>query len=154
MTKGAIFSDDRKYRYVLFRIWDDTKPKVLLIGLNPSTANENTNDNTITKVIKVAAHNGFGGIYMMNLFGLVSKDPDDLKKSIDPVGMNDQFLNEYSKGVSKIVFCWGSFKQAEGRKEIIMNMFPDAYCFKHTKNGSPWHPLYCLDQTQFIPFKK
>ena len=40
MEKSAILSADRKYRYVLTRIWDETKPTVVFIGLNPSTADE------------------------------------------------------------------------------------------------------------------
>lgn len=43
-NNGAIFSDDRKYRYVLWRSWDNEKPRVMFIGLNPSTANESTDD--------------------------------------------------------------------------------------------------------------
>jgi len=35
---GAVFSPCEKYRYVLWRTWDDTLPKVVFIGLNPSTA--------------------------------------------------------------------------------------------------------------------
>lgn len=40
MKKEAVLSEDRKYRYLLSLTWDDTKPTVLFIGLNPSTADE------------------------------------------------------------------------------------------------------------------
>ena len=40
MNKGAEFSPCKKYRYKLWRIWDDTLPLVMFIGLNPSTADE------------------------------------------------------------------------------------------------------------------
>ncbi len=40
MKKDAILSDDRKYRYILSRTWDEIKPIVLFIGLNSSTADE------------------------------------------------------------------------------------------------------------------
>ena len=33
MKKDAILSDDRKYRYILSRTWDEIKPIVLFIGL-------------------------------------------------------------------------------------------------------------------------
>ncbi len=154
MTKGAIFSDDRTFRYVLFRIWNDQLPKVAFIGLNPSTANETEPDNTITKVKKIAEHNGFGGFYMLNLFGLVSKNPDDLLTCDDPVRLNDSFLKEYSKNVEAIIFCWGAFKQSKIRAEAVKKMFPEALCIKHTKDGSPWHPLYCLDESVLIPYNK
>ena len=38
MKKDAILSEDRKFRYILSRVWDEAKPTVLFIGLNPSTA--------------------------------------------------------------------------------------------------------------------
>ena len=35
MKKGAELSPCRRYRYALWRIWDDSKPAVMFIGLNP-----------------------------------------------------------------------------------------------------------------------
>lgn len=46
MFKDAIFSEDKIYRYVLIRIWDDYLPKIIFIGLNPSVADENSSDKT------------------------------------------------------------------------------------------------------------
>ena len=67
MIKDAILSEDRKYRYILSRTWDDTKPTVLFIGLNPSTADEETDDSTIRKCINYAKCWGYGKILMANL---------------------------------------------------------------------------------------
>ena len=41
---GAVFSDCRKYRYALWRIWDGNKSLAMIIGLNQSTADETLND--------------------------------------------------------------------------------------------------------------
>jgi hypothetical protein len=152
-SSGAILSIDRKYRYALWRTWHVTKPKVMMIGLNPSKATESKNDNTITKVIKVASFNGFGGVVMMNLFGLVSPHPEDLHGGNDPIGENDSYLQQYSKECKAVVFCWGNFKIARERAKQVSSMFPEALCFVKNKNGSPRHPLYCLDETILIPFK-
>ena len=54
MKKDAVLSEDRKYRYLLSRNWDDTKPTALFIGLNPSTADEKEDDPTINKCISYA----------------------------------------------------------------------------------------------------
>ena len=48
--KGAVFSNDRKYRYALWRIWNPNKELLLTIGLNPSSANESKDDPTITRL--------------------------------------------------------------------------------------------------------
>ena len=152
MNSGATFSEDRKYRYTLWRIWDESKPLVMFIGLNPSTANEAEPDNTITKVIKIAKNNGYGGLYMMNLFGIISPKPTILDTCENPFGNNDIHIGQIANKVKDIVFCWGTFKQIRGRSEWAKRIFPNALCLKHTKNGSPWHPLYCKDDTKLIPF--
>lgn len=151
-TTGAIFDYHKKYRYVLIRIWDNEKPKAAFIGLNPSTANEIDNDNTITKLRKVTAHNGFGGFYMLNLFAWVSRNPDDLKKVEDPLLNNDLYIDHYAGLADKIVFCWGNFKQAIGRDVIMKRKFPDAWCLDMNANKSPKHPLYCKDITELKPY--
>jgi hypothetical protein len=150
---GAIFSEDRKYRYALWRIWDKEKPLVMFIGLNPSRANEDTPDNTVTKVGKVSKNNGYGGFYMMNIFSLVSPYPNDLKTCENPVMDNDKYLIEISAICKDVVFCWGGVKEAIDRSEYVKKLFPKALCFKITKYGFPWHPLYCKDKTILIPFK-
>lgn len=153
-TRGALFLNKRKYRLMLFRIWNDALPKVMFIGLNPSTANENTDDNTIKKLRKIAAHNGFGGFYMLNLFTLVSKKPEVLLNHPQPNVGNDVTMKQYSKYAQKIVFCWGAFKQAKIRCDKVIKQFPRAWCLDRNADGSPKHPLYCLDRTTLRPFKK
>ena len=54
MFQDAKISSDGKYRYSLVREWDKEKPKVLFIGLNPSTADEKTDDPTIRRCIGFA----------------------------------------------------------------------------------------------------
>ena len=40
LKTDAKFSACRKYRYALWRTWDESKPYAMIIGLNPSTADE------------------------------------------------------------------------------------------------------------------
>lgn len=151
---GAVFSDCKKYRYRLWRIWDNSKPLVMFIGLNPSTATASKNDNTVTKVCKVAKNNGFGGFYMMNLFALISPYPEDLLTCDNPIMDNDSHLKSVSEICGSIVFCWGNFRQSVERAKFVQQTLGDALCFVQNKNGSPKHPLYCKDETILMPFKK
>jgi hypothetical protein len=149
-NSDAIFSDCRRYRYALWRVWDESKPKVMFIGLNPSTANETSNDNTITKVVKIAKNNGYGGVYMTNLFAWVTAYPEELKKCNNPLGENNYWLITISGMCKDVVFAWGNFKEAQERsKEVIENfsMFIQPKCITQNKNGSPKHPLYCKDES-------
>jgi hypothetical protein len=148
--KGAIFSDCHKYRYVLWRTWDEDRPILTFIGLNPSTANKTEDDNTIKRVRAIAKHSGYGGIIMLNLFAIISSDPAVLKTCADPLGDNDKWLNKYRDG--DIVFAWGNFKEAIERAKVVSAMFPTAYALHINKNGSPKHPLFCRIDSRLIPY--
>lgn len=149
---GAVFSECRKHRYALWRIWDKKKPLVMFIGLNPSKADEKKPDPTITRVKTFAEDWGYGGFYMMNLFSFVSENPNSLLNCMDPVKDNDLWLSDVSLLCEKVIFCWGAFKQINGRDEIVMKMFKHADALIINKNGSPRHPLYVPGSVKPIGF--
>lgn len=141
MITGAEFSNDGKYRYALWRIWDESLPLVMCIGLNPSTANETKTDPTITNLIKMLKILGYGGFYMTNLFAWISSEPNDLLRCADPIGKNDLALKEVSERCADVIVCWGNFKQADERIKQVLPSYPNAKCFGVTKSGKPLHPL-------------
>jgi hypothetical protein len=152
-NNGALFSDQRDYRYALWRIWDNTLPKVMFIGLNPSTANENENDPTIRRVVSFARSWGYGGVFMMNLFPFVTPYPDVLQlHSVLESDKNEVGLNSFSKKAERIVFAWGNFKEAQEMAKKVIEMFPDAYCLGVNKNRSPKHPLYIAGSTRPVKY--
>lgn len=65
----------------VWRIWDDQKPLIMFVGLNPSTANEKY-DPPRQKIC-------IGGVYMMNLFAWVTPYPEELITSENSIGEND-----------------------------------------------------------------
>ena len=75
IKQSACLSKDEVYRYTLERTWNDEQERVLFIMLNPSKANANTGDQTITRCIKFADNWGYGGIVVGNLFALRSPKP-------------------------------------------------------------------------------
>lgn len=148
---SATFSQCRKYRYVLTRVWDTSKFRIAFVGLNPSTANETTDDPTIRRVVNFAKSFGYGGVYMLNLFAYVTPYPHELKQCEDPINNNDEYLKHYASLADKIVFCWGNF-DVFGRDKKVAAMFPNAYCLGKNSNGSPKHPLYLKADTSLVPF--
>jgi hypothetical protein len=158
--KGPIYgaSIDGKYRYRLWRIWDESLPKVLFIMLNPSTADGLRDDPTIRRCMKFAKAWGFGGIYVGNLFAYRSTDPDNLYfhygNDQDIVGPeNDKYIDEMATMCQKVVFAWGNYGGLMGRGIDLAYKFQDAYCLGHTKIGHPAHPLYLKKTTELKPFK-
>ena len=152
MTKGAHFNEDRKHRYALWRIWDESKPKIMFIGLNPSTASENQDDPTIRRVIRFAKDWGFGGVYMCNLFSFVTPYPSQLKICNDHKE-NDWHLITCGNKCQEILCAWGSFKEAKERAQEVVKMMHNMTALQINKDGSPKHPLYVKSDIQRVSFK-
>ncbi len=151
--KGAVFSEDRKYRYALWRMWSLRQP-LLLIGLNPSTANEISNDATITRCMARAAREGFGGLLMANLYAYVSTNPKILLGSSEEfIGVeNDAYLKQMIALASRTVCGWGSFPAAIIRANAVLNMIKRPYCLGINKDGQPKHPLYISYEVPMVEY--
>lgn len=143
MDKGAIISEDTKYRYSLHRIWDANLPKVAFIGLNPSTADKDIDDPTIKRCIEFVKNWGYGGFYMLNLFAYRATDPNELTKTEDPIGINNTktILETISK-VEKVICAWGNEGILMNQNKTILSLIPKPYCLKINTTGEPAHPLY------------
>jgi hypothetical protein len=153
--KGADFSECGNYRYRLWRIWDEQKPKAMCIGLNPSTANGEKNDATISILIRMLDILGFGGFYMMNCFPYITSNPKLLKRNPASDSWNNDLLTVTAFMCSDIIFSWGGFKviKETGRDKELIEMFPNAKCFAKSKDGSPIHPLAMQERNGRNPNK-
>lgn len=142
MEKKANISKDKIYRYTLSRTWDSTKPTVLFIGLNPSIADENIDDPTITRCINFAKDWGYGTLLMANLFAFRSTYPKEIYLIDDPIGKdNDHYLLECVKQSDLLIACWGNNGTYMDREKIIKELVPNLYFLQKNKNGTPHHPL-------------
>lgn len=148
MIKGAVIEGKRRYR--LWRIWDQDKPVLLYVLLNPSNADAQTDDRTVTKLIKFSRNWGYGGFYLGNIHSYISSDPKRLMHHLIPnESLNISHLKEMAKKSEKVVFGWGN----AGRLPIwLKQMISQAYCLGNNNNGSPKHPLYLSYKTKLNPF--
>ena len=104
MIKDAFLSKDGLYRYALWRVWDDSVPQAMFIGLNPSTAEESNDDKTLRRCISFSKAWGYGGVCMANLFAFRATDPDDMKLARDPVGPeNDSWIIQLASEADIVV---------------------------------------------------
>ena len=138
--KSADFSDCKKYRYCLTRIWDDTLPYAMCIGLNPSNAGSDKDDATIIILVKALKKLGYGGLKMVNLYSCITSKPKNIFDFLNPEDSHYAWIKITALACQSIVFCWGTFKQAEHRSRYMKKLFPQALCFGKNQNGSPWHP--------------
>lgn len=146
MRTDAYFSADRKHRYWLIRIWDETLPIIGNIGVNPSTADERDNDHTISKDIGFARRMGYGGLLKLNVGALCATDPRKWRKGWDRIGAENtaKHLAQYAErfGVDKTIAAWGkNGNYAIGQCEAIQREFSELWCFGRNPDGSPRHTL-------------
>lgn len=150
----AIISQDKLYRYQLTRIWDESKPTINFIGLNPSTADEIDNDPTMRRCISFAKSWGYGGLYMTNLFAYRTSKPEELIKAKDPIGKeNDVYLLATQKKVEVVVFAWGVGGKFSGRDKHVLNFITKGHYIALTKGNHPRHPLYLKANLTLTKFK-
>lgn len=152
MKNTAKLSECRKYRFALWRTWDESKPYVMFVGLNPSTADEKTDDPTLTRCINYAKLWGFGGVCMANIFAYRATEPNNMKAAMDPVGAeNNDWLKKLSSDAGMVVAAWGNDGSYLGRSGQVKKLLPNLHCLKLNKSGEPAHPLYQKADIKPVP---
>ncbi len=145
LYSGARFSPCRRYRYELWRRWNDA-PMCNFVMLNPSTADEEKNDRTVTRCIRFAQRWKYGGLYVTNVFAWRATDPAVLKTLDDPVGPgNDHAVRAAAEMSRFIVAAWSDLATMDSHATKVLTMLSairDVHCLGRTKAGNPRHPLY------------
>lgn len=103
LERSAHFSPCRIYRYGLWRRWGQGHT-LMVVGLNPSTADDTQDNPTIRRCIGFARAWGFGALCMANLFAYRAVSPDRLRQAADPIGPeNDRSLQELADGARLVL---------------------------------------------------
>ena len=153
----AVYSDCENYRYLLTRVWDDSKPRALFIMLNPSTATEVQNDPTVERCERRARALGFGAFRVTNIFAYRATDPKVMRAQEDPVGPeNDASIREsldWASGPEDRIICaWGAHGAHLQRGAAVEDLLRASGRALHhlglTKAGAPRHPLYIAYEHQ------
>lgn len=157
MATGAVFSPDKTHRYRLWRTWDESKPPLVMVMLNPSIADEGQNDPTVERCQRRAMAMGFGGLQVVNIFALVSTDPAGLYSHPDPVGPdNNAAILEAVKGAGMVLCAWGTHGQHIGRAMEVVSLLRRVgvtpYCLGQNADESPKHPLYVAYSIEPTPY--
>lgn len=126
---------------------------MLFIGLNPSTADENKDDQTIRRCIDYAQRWGYGGLKMANLFAYRATLPSDLKKAKEPIGVdNNGYIKELSKGAAITIVAWSNDGSYLDRDKDVLKLIEEPMCLNINKSGQPSHPLYQKKELQPKPY--
>jgi hypothetical protein len=150
----CVLSKDQKHRYMLSRTWDKSKPSILFIGLNPSRADDKINDPTITRCIGFARRWGYGQLFFGNLYSFRTPYPEQLVANLETAydEQTDYHLKKMISESERVICAWGCWTFTEKRVKEVLEMIPNPYCLGKNKDGSPKHPLYLANTTQFTVY--
>jgi hypothetical protein len=156
-ASGALFSDCRKWRYLLWRQWDKSLPVANFLMLNPSTADEFKLDPTCARARSYAEQWGYGSLIVTNIFAFRNTNPTEMRAARDPVGPgNDAAIVRAAKEAEIVVCAWGNHGQFLDRSSNIRSLLAKNKIKLHTlrvnANGEPAHPLYLPKSLKATPW--
>ena len=150
----ASFSPCGRWRYALVRTWG-AGPRLLCVLLNPSTADAEADDATLTRCCRRAGALGFGALRMVNLFAWRATRPAELSLAADPVGPeNDRALRSGAAWADAILCGWGVHGRLFERDRAVLRLLGrrPLWHLGLTVAGQPRHPLYVAAAQPMLPW--
>ena len=152
MKTSAKFSDDREYRFLLRKEWDDTKPKAVVIMTNPSMADMIALDFTTLYIINNLSLLGFGGVDIVNIIPKITTKinvKEDSEITDEAYEENMKQIKESAEKSDKTIIAWGQIGESNKKIQVIQddvldNLAPfwDKMCYVSDRNGKKgFHPL-------------
>ena len=143
------------YRYVLRIPVSEAGKKVLIVMLNPSTADAASDDTTTRNLKKWAKQNRVGWVVIVNLYAYRSSSHAGLAalSEAKAVGVkNSKAIVRAAAECDEVIVAWGNppaFRAAEEFErrvakvlQAIRKVHATIYCLGTTRGGHPFHPRY------------
>lgn len=162
-TNISMIGDD-KVRYVLKK--DGHNPLVVL-GINPSTADDVRPDRTMTRVCGFADNMGFDSFVMLNVYPLRTPKIEELPAEIDS-NLHEQNISHIVEEISKIenpsilVAYGNSISKKKYLRLCLKDILKELIQFKGAKfiqlgdltnEGNPRHPLMARADIEIKEYK-
>ena len=150
-----------QYRRILERSWGLHQKTVVMIGLNPSTADGSKDDPTIRADYAFCNAWEREHLIKLNLFDFCATEPKDMMKAAHPEGpLNwETFRSIYERPLTNdllTVVCWGKDGVYRNQDWSVMKWLDywevKPMCLGYNANGTPKHPLYVQRTTRLQPF--
>lgn len=169
-TKIASLSKCGTWRWMLARIWDDARPLLVYILLNPSTADDERDDPTVKRCVRFAELLGYGGIVIVNLYAFRSSNPLEVAANAELLGFdrdpldhavgpdNDRWIADVAGGKlwpgrgRRVIAAWGATFGGERNpkpwhvrrvaqvRALLEDLGVELWCLDVTAAGDPKHP--------------
>lgn len=163
---GAHFSDDKVYRYLLWRAWGPG-PRALFLLHNPSKASAKWDDATIGTLYGFTKAASCDGFYVANAFDFCATDPKDLWNARWDLRVGPEADARITAAIAGaagvLVVGWGRLQPpaknrelARARVQHVLELINEAgrqpMCLGTNADGSPRHPLYLPATTKLEPY--
>lgn len=132
----ALFSRNRKDRYLLKIEWDKSKKSLAIIMTFPSSADELIFDQTTMLVRNEAVKNNFGSVSIVNLFSSINNESPKADKTNTSVVMKE------CDSADIIIVAYGRSTSHTEEKEAFLNALNEHYNEK----------LYTIVDSKGLPF--
>lgn len=161
MIRTAYISENGLFRYALARVWSKVDPTLLVVMLNPSTADALQDDPTVTRLIHRAQAAQYGGLLVCNLYAYRATDPKELEKrharAQDIIGPeNNDVIKASARKCGHAAVAWGAHPLVKRREQTVLNLLyethPRLLMIDRTKDGYPKHPLHVAYARTFQPY--
>lgn len=154
VRRSAVVSDCGRFRWILGREWDD-RPRLVVCMFNPSRADADADDPTMSQISAIASHNGFGALTVVNLCPLRSSTMAPALAMLASTATADVAALERNVEVIRIALddgrrpfleAWGANGEAAGPwlpriREIVRRSGAPVLRLGTCANGQPMHPL-------------
>ena len=152
----AVFSDDRKDRFLLLRVWNEDLPRLGCCLTNPSKADENLDDPTVRKMQAWARMWGYGSLVVTNAFSWRATDPRELRTRVETPGTikrNFEAIENAAANSDLFICGWGRNGLVDSRHKFIAQILSGmrAHALRLIVGGHPEHPLYL--PLKLVPFE-
>ena len=151
-----------EYRYIL---GTRGKNPLICIGINPSTAQPGSLDNTLKSVERIALGNGFDSFIMFNVYAQRATDPDSMEHRCN-LQLHKENLEafRYVLSISDKPAVWAAWGTIIEKRPYLSLCLRDMltvgekygarwFCAGAvSKKGHPHHPLYLKKDERIKPF--
>ena len=146
----TVFSDDRQYRFLLKKEWDNKKPKATIIMTNPSISDMIKTDFTTMFIINNLVNIDYGAFDILNLIPQVTTKINLSKFDEIPTEVFDEnikFIKKSAETAEKVLIAWGSLSSkilTALKNEVIDTLKPfedKLFTISNEYGGKSYHPL-------------
>lgn len=158
-ARSAIISPCGLFRYRLEREIADKGIIAAILGVNPSKADAEIDDQTIRKDCGFGRRLGWRKIIKGNKFAFRATDVDELRTAVDPIGpLNASHLWRIMADADIVIAAWGPLTKLPRSLRphwlsvvaIAQQLKKPLHCFGTAQDGQPRHTLMLAYDTPLV----